>query len=191
MTTSRLDHASPWVLDTRSLGRRPGSMKPVALTLDVTGEPIGLEVVRVPVGTEVVVDLRMESVSEGVLLSGVVSAAAVGECSRCLTPISLDVDADIRELYAYPESTTAATSDEEEVPRLQDELIDLRPLVTEEIVLALPLIPLCREDCAGLCPDCGERFEDLEPGHRHEMIDPRWAALAGRLDEDDTNTEEK
>lgn len=166
-------------------------MKPVVLTLDVTGQPIGLEVVRVPVGNEVEVNLRMESVSEGVLLSGVASAAAVGECSRCLTPISMDVEADIRELYAYPESTTAATTDAEEVPRLSDDLIDLRPLITEEIVLALPLIPLCRQDCPGLCPDCGERFEDLEPGHRHEMIDPRWAALAGRFDEDDTNTEEK
>lgn len=166
-------------------------MKPVVLSLEVTGQPIGLEVVRIPVGNEVEVNLRMESVSEGVLLSGVVSAAAVGECSRCLTPISMDVAADIRELYAYPESTTAATTDPEEVPRLSDDLIDLLSLITEEIVLALPLIPLCRQDCPGLCPDCGERFEDLEPGHRHEMIDPRWAALAGRLDADDTNTEEK
>ncbi len=49
----------------------------------------------------------------------------------------------------------------------------------DAVVLALPWTPLCRPDCAGLCPTCGQRLDDLPAGHAHEMIDPRWAALAG------------
>jgi len=185
MIATRPNPASPWVIDTRSLGRRPGSMKPwqAVVTAD---RQIGLEdVISVPVGGEVELDLRLESVAEGVLISGSAYATAVGECSRCLIEVRIDVDAPLRELYAYPDSTTAQTSEEDEIPRLVDDLIDTLPLVTDEVVLALPLVPLCRPDCEGLCPECGERFEDLEPGHRHEILDPRWAGLVGRLTEDD------
>ncbi|MTD13520.1 DUF177 domain-containing protein [Nakamurella sp. YIM 132087] len=183
MTSTRPNPASPWVIDTRALGRRPGSMKTWSATVPVD-LPIGIEdVIAVPAGGEVLLDLRLESVAEGVLVSGSARAVAVGECSRCLTEVREEVDAPLRELYAYPDSTTAETTDEDEVPRLVDDLIDILPLVTDEIVLALPLVPLCTPDCAGLCPTCGERFDDLEPGHGHETIDPRWAALAGRFAE--------
>jgi uncharacterized protein len=184
MTTSRPDPASPWVIDTRSLGRRPGSMKTWRSTVP-SDVPIGYEgVVAVPVGGEVDLDLRLESVAEGVLISGSVHAVATGECSRCLIDLEVEVEAPLRELYAYPDSTTAETTDEDEVPRLVDDLIDVFPLVVDELVLALPMVPLCSPDCAGLCAGCGERLDDLEPGHSHETIDPRWAALRGRLDED-------
>lgn len=180
MTTTRPHHASPWVLDTRPLGRRPGSMKQYHLSAPVD-VPMGIEVLAIPTGAEVTMDIRLESVSEGVLVSGVARGTALGECARCLTDIEVPVQAELRELYAYPDSTTAATTDDDEVPRLVDDLIDLEPLVRDEIVLTMPLAPLCRPDCAGLCAECGERFDDLEPGHSHEILDPRWADLAAKF----------
>lgn len=180
MTTTRPHHASPWVLDTRPLGRRPGSMKQYHLSAPVA-VPMGIEVLAVPTGAEITMDIRLESVAEGVLVSGDANGTAVGECARCLTDIEVPVHADLRELYAYPESTTAATTDDDEIPRLIDDLIDLEPLVRDEIVLTMPLAPLCRLDCRGLCVDCGERFDDLEPGHSHEILDPRWADLAAKF----------
>ena len=180
MTTTRPHHASPWVLDTRPLGRRPGSMKQYHLSAPVD-VPMGIEVLAVPTGAEIAIDVRLESVAEGVLVSGVATGTAVGECARCLVDIEVPVSADLRELYAYPDSTTAATTDDDEIPRLVDDLIDLEPLVRDEIVLTMPLAPLCRPDCRGLCAECGERFDDLEPGHSHEILDPRWADLAARF----------
>ncbi|GAA1999797.1 DUF177 domain-containing protein [Nakamurella flavida] len=176
MAPPRLNSASPWVFDTRVLGRRPGTMRPVRISAPVT-ESLGLPVIAVPAGHEVELDLRLESVSEGVLVSGAATAEAVGECSRCLIEITQPVRVILRELYAYPGSTTAATTEDDEIPRLVDDLIDLEPLVRDELVLALPLVPLCRPDCLGLCPECGERREELEEGHSHETLDPRWAAL--------------
>ena len=64
-----------------------------------------------------------------------------------------------------------------------DDWIDLEPLVRDALVLALPLVPLCSEDCRGLCSGCGMKWAELEPGHGHETIDPRWAALVQRLEE--------
>jgi uncharacterized protein len=180
MTSTRPNHASPWVLDTRPLGRRPGSMKPYRISAPV-GHPMGIEVIAVPTGDEVDLDLRLESVAEGVLVSGTASGVAVGECARCLVEIDFPVTAELRELFAYPESTTAATTEDDEIPRLVDDLIDLEPLVRDEIVLGLPIAPLCRADCPGLCSQCGERFDDLEPGHSHEILDPRWADLAAKF----------
>lgn len=141
-------------------------------------EPIGFPgVIEVPKGSEVQLDLLLESVIEGVLVSGTASAPTIGECSRCLDELSEDVQVTLTELYAYPDSTTDETTDEDEVSRLVDQLVDLAPAATEAIVLALPQAPLCSPDCPGLCPDCGVKWVDLEPGHAHEKIDPRWAAL--------------
>jgi uncharacterized protein len=142
---------------------------------------MGLEVIAVPVGGAVDLDLRLESVAEGVLVSGTATGQAVGECSRCLITITEPVVAELRELFAYPESTTAATTQEDEVGHVVDDLLDLESVVRDEVVLTLPLAPLCEPDCAGLCPVCGERFADLEPGHSHETLDPRWDALRRRF----------
>lgn len=177
---TRPDHASPWVLDTRPLGRRPGSMKTYRFSAPVD-PPMGIEVLALPRGAEIDLDVRLESVAEGVLVSGSASGVAVGECARCLTDIRVPVTAELRELFAYPDSTTAATTDDDEIPRLVDDLLPLEPLVRDEVVLALPLAPLCRPDCAGLCVNCGERMDDLEPGHSHEILDSRWADLAAKF----------
>lgn len=158
-------------------------MLPVTVAVPVQ-EAIGIEVILVPAGAELDLDLRMESVTEGVLISGIVTGTAHGQCARCLTDLELPVQTSLRELFVYPGSTTDATTDVDELPRISDDLLDLLPLVRDEIVLALPLAPLCRPDCAGLCPDCGERFDDLEQGHSHEILDPRWAALSERFGSD-------
>jgi uncharacterized protein len=90
--------------------------------------------------------------------------------------VSDTVAVELCELYAYPESATDETSDDE-VPRLVDDRIDLTSAVRDAVVLALPVAPLCRPDCPGLCAECGERLADLGSGHSHQVLDPRWAAL--------------
>jgi uncharacterized protein len=116
-----------------------------------------------------------------VLVSGSATARVSGECSRCLEPLSDTLTVEITELYAYPDSATEASTDEDEVSRVVDDLVDTEPVVRDAVLLALPRVPLCTEDCPGLCPDCGGRRADLGPDHGHETIDPRWAALAQRL----------
>ncbi|HVK25339.1 MAG TPA: YceD family protein [Actinokineospora sp.] len=177
-------HNSPWVIDTRELGRRPGSSRPVRRTAQAT-YAIGLEgVIAIPAGADVELDVLLESVVEGVLVSGTAAGPLAGECSRCLDPISDEVEVDITELFAYPASATVETTDEDEVSRLIDDLVDLEPVVRDAVVLAIPHVPLCAEDCAGLCPGCGAKWAELEPDHRHETIDPRWAALQERIQQD-------
>ncbi|WP_037356130.1 YceD family protein [Amycolatopsis orientalis] len=180
---AQLDDRSPWVVDTRELGRRAGLSRelrrsaPVPATLGVPG------VLEIREGEPVELDLTLESVVEGVLVTGTASAVATGECSRCLDPVTENIQVDLTELFAYPGSATEETTEEDEIPRLVDDRIDLEPTVRDAVVLALPLAPLCREDCPGLCVDCGVKWADLEPGHGHEKIDPRWAALVERFDE--------
>ena len=179
MSLARPKHSSPWVVDTRMLGRRPGQAKRWSRSVPAA-TPIGLAVIAVPADADVQVDVLVEAVAEGVLVSGAAAATAAGECARCLTPIEQPVRADFRELYAYPDSATAATTTDDEIPRLVDDLLDLEPLVVDELVLALPLAPLCRSDCPGLCVECGERLAELGPTHSHDIIDSRWSALLGR-----------
>ena len=171
-----LDPRSPLVLDTRSLPRRPGSMRTVQRVVPAPAG-IGLELIGVPQGADLSLDLRLESVSEGVLVSGSVTGPVEGECGRCLRPISDTLDVTIQELFAYAHSTTDETTTEDEVGRLQGDLIDLQPSLRDAVVLALPSHPLCRPDCPGLCPDCGAHWDDLPADHDHAQIDSRWAAL--------------
>ncbi|HLU59826.1 MAG TPA: DUF177 domain-containing protein [Pseudonocardia sp.] len=145
---------------------------------------LGLETIAVPDSAPIELDLRMESVTEGVYVSGTVHAPLSGECARCLDAVTDVVDVELSELFAYPDSVTDETTDADEVPRVVDELVDLEQTVRDAVVLALPLAPLCRDDCAGLCPGCGEKWADLAPDHGHETLDPRWAALKERLSAD-------
>ncbi|GAB2989605.1 DUF177 domain-containing protein [Amycolatopsis acidiphila] len=178
---SSLDTRNPWVIDTRELGRRAGLSRDVRRKAPVRSALGFPGVIVVPEGSEIELDLLLESVVEGVLVTGTASARTTGECSRCLDPIEGDAEIELTELFAYPDSTTEATTDEDEVSRLVDDRIDLEPAVRDALVLALPQVPLCGEDCPGLCPECGGKWADLEPGHGHETIDPRWAALVERF----------
>jgi uncharacterized protein len=184
-TQTHLDPRSPLVLDTKDLPRRPGAMRMVERTVPAP-DGLGLELIGVPVGADLTLSLRLESVSEGVLVSGTVTGQVRGECGRCLVPIDDALDVEIQELYAYENSTTDETTDEDEIGRLQGDLIDLEPALRDMVVLALPTNPLCREDCPGLCPECGARWADLPDDHGHQQVDPRWAALSDMT----TKTEE-
>lgn len=171
------DRDSGLVLDVRSLGRRPGSMRTVHTVVPAPLR-IGLDSIAIEEGTDVELDLRLEAVSEGVLVTGTVRADTVGECSRCLEPFEDSVELYLTELFAYPNSVTEQTTDEDEVHRLVDDTIDLEPVIVDTVGLELPLRPLCSDDCAGLCPECGIRLAIAESGHGHERMDPRWAGLA-------------
>jgi uncharacterized protein len=152
-------------------------MRAVERSVDAP-DGLGLQLIGVPVGATIDLDLRMESVSEGVLVSGTVTAPVEGECGRCLRPLTDTLVVTIQELYAYEHSTTDETTDEDEVGRLQGDLIDLEPAVRDAVVLALPNNPLCREECPGLCPECGVPRDDLPADHGHQQADARWAALS-------------
>lgn len=139
---------------------------------------IGLDLLAVDTGAPIDLDLQLQSVSEGVLITGSVAAPTTGECSRCLAPISGDVEIDLTELFAYQGSTTEATTEDDEVGRIVDDMVDLEQTIVDGIGLTLPLSPTCTPDCPGLCPDCGVRLAEAEPAHQHDKIDPRWAKLA-------------
>jgi uncharacterized protein len=176
-TTPRLDPRQPLVLDVRELGRRPGSMRPVRAEVPAPAElTVGLA--SVPAGEPMTLDLRLESVVEGVLVSGTVTAPVAGECARCLTPVRDEVAVEVTELFVYPDSTTDQTTEDDEVSHLVGDMLDLEPVIRDAIVLELPLSPLCRDDCRGLCAGCGVALDDLPDDHTHTTTDPRWAALA-------------
>ncbi len=144
-------------------------------------ERFGLETIAVPEGRPIELDMRLESVTEGVYVSGTVRAPLTGECARCLDEVTDEIEVEIGELFAYPDSVTDETTDDDELPRVIDEHVDTEQIVRDGLVLALPLSPLCRRDCPGLCVECGEKWADLAADHGHERLDPRWAALAERL----------
>ncbi len=178
--TTHLDPRSPFVLDTHELGRRPGSMRRVQRTVPAP-EDLGTDVIGVPTGDDVELDLRLEAVMEGVLVSGSVRARVVGECVRCLDEVVDDVDVSVQELFVYPGRAEVAAEngdDEEDLRELDGDLVDVEPAVRDALVTALPFQPLCRADCPGLCSLCGARLAD-DPAHSHETLDPRWAALGG------------
>lgn len=175
------DPLSPWTIDVaRELSRRPGSMKPWVRDVPAPAG-FGLEVIGVPAGEPIRLDLRLESVVEGVLASGSVNADVVGECSRCLGPVTDHVEVDVTELYAYPDSVTDETTDEADVSRIVDEKIDLEPAVRDAVLLELPNAPLCSEDCPGVPSPDEEAWAFVPAGTERERIDPRWAALQERF----------
>jgi uncharacterized protein len=187
-TAARRASRSPLVINISRLGRRPGSMMTFSETVPNPSR-IGLDLIGIDEGAPLNLDLRMESVSEGVLVSGTVSAPTSGECARCLTPITGEVEIDLTELFAYPDSATDETTEADEIGRVggsgEPDTVDLQQPIIDAIGLALPLSPLCRPDCVGLCPQCGVPLATAEPDHHHDQIDPRWAKLAGRLDQDE------
>jgi uncharacterized protein len=174
--------ANALAVDILRLGRRPGSMIEVHETVPAPAR-IGLDLIRIEKGAPLELDLRIESVSEGALVTGTVSGPTTGECVRCLEPVTGEVSIDLTELFAYPGSTTEETTEEEEIGRVIDDRVHLEQAIVDAIGLVLPFSPLCREDCAGLCPDCGVALADAEPGHQHDKIDPRWAKLASLRDQ--------
>ena len=184
--------ASPFVLDVRSLLGKPGSYVRLDFT-EMAGPGISTEIVTVPEQAQVQVDVMLESVREGLLVTGRASTVGEAVCSRCLDPVEVDLATDLQELYAW--SADEAEIDElgERGPHLDGEVLDLRPAVRDDLILEMPLAPLCSTGCPGLCPQCGVKLAD-EPGHEHEIVDPRWAALAAIKDDlldEQADTKEK
>jgi len=175
---------SPLVINIARLGHRPGSILTISETVPIPSR-IGLDLIAIDEGAPLTLDLRIESVSEGALVTGRVSAPTSGDCARCLTPITGDVAIDLTELFAYPDSATDETTEADEVGRVIHDTVDLEQPIVDAIGLALPFAPVCGPDCAGLCPRCGVPLAAAEPGHHHDEIDPRWAKLTDILDRDD------
>jgi len=174
-------------LNTHELARRAGEMKEYELDITVQ-EKVGVELISVPVGEVIEVDARLESVTEGVLLTAEIFAIAKGECIRCLDPVSINIERKIQELYYYAqkiEKSKKKRSDEDLDLELEEEfmmdgdIMDLESPIRDAIVLALPINPLCNDECLGLCPECGGKWAQLEADHAHEVIDARWASLQG------------
>jgi len=140
----------------------------------------GAALIGVQEGSDMELDLRLEAVHEGILVTGTANVHVTGECGRCLDPIAYDLDVDVQELFYYGDADLGQVSEaeEEEQYRIEHDSIDLEPVLRDAVVTMLPFQPVCREDCKGLCPECGMRLEE-DPGHHHEVVDPRWAALAG------------
>jgi len=119
---------------------------------------------------------------EGVLVTGTARAELEGECARCLEPISDEIEVRFQELFVYDQDVDP--DEELEVSKLQDDLVDLEPLLRDAVVLALPFQPLCEDDCPGLCAECGARLAD-DPDHGHDApVDPRWTALSALAEPD-------
>jgi uncharacterized protein len=166
----------------RDLVHRPGEMREESLQLDLA-EKWGEGLVSVDAGERLDLDLRLESVHEGILVSGDATSVATGVCGRCLIDIALPVQIDFQELFAY---SSGEASDFE----VHDDHVDLEPLVRDAVVLSLPFQPVCRPDCPGLDPETGERLADVPGRETPQIIDSRWSALAGfpaSLDEDDVD----
>ena len=169
-----LDPRGALVFDTRALGRQPGAAREETRTIPAPGS-LRVELAEVPAGVGVDLSVRLEEVSEGVLVTGTATAPVVGECARCLEPLTTSVEASFQELYRYEPGS--AENDEDDL-LLDGDLLDLEPVLRDAVVLALPLSPLCTDDCAGLCAECGVRLADAGPGHRHEdAVLPEWEAL--------------
>ena len=190
---TRLDPRSPLVLDTKEVGRRPGSMAEISREVEAPAE-FGTEVLRVDEGEPLAVEVRLESVVEGVLVTGSVQGTATGACVGCLDPISHDVAGRFQELFAYADRNAhhqeVGDEDAAEEYLIEDGLIDLEPVLRDAVVPALPFQPVCRPDCPGLCSECGMRLEE-DPEHTHDVIDPRWAALTDLASESSTTQTEK
>ena len=189
---------SPFLFNTHDLPRRAGEMREYSLNI-TEHEPLGYDLVSIRKNEPISITLRIESVSEGVLASGEVESLAEAECGRCLEAIEYEIDERFTELFLYepenkrgkkPDKKSAKNEDdlddEVEVRYMDGNEIDLDGPIRDVIILNLPQNPLCKPDCKGLCPDCGEKLENLPPDHAHEKVDARWAALgdlAKKLDQ--------
>ena len=163
---ARIDPTGAAILDLRALHlqRRAGSMVSLDRTIP-SPEDLGLALARVPTGSPMVLDARLESVMEGVLVSGVVDIEVEGECARCLDPLAWEESVEFRELFVYPPTDhrgaiVSEDAGEDPLPVIEDDCIDLEPTLRDAIVPQLPMSPTCRPDCRGLCPTCGIRQDD-------------------------------
>ena len=166
--------ADPWLVPVTTLRRQPGARREERRAgwigeLSVAGSVV-------PAGAVAVADAILDSIDGGIEVAASVRAPWQGECRRCLRPISGELWCDVRELYRARAGHEAADPDEDTYP-LEGELLDLAPLVRDALLLELPLAPLCREDCRGLCPTCGADLNSGPCECAPTSGDPRWGVL--------------
>ncbi len=173
-----LDSRNPLVFDTRDLG--PGSARTLTRTVPAP-EYLGVELARVPAGADLELDVQLEGVTEGVLVTVAAAGPLAGECARCLESFTSATKVRFQELFVLPENAVpGAAGQEDEADSYQLDasgLLDLEPALRDAMVLELPLSPLCEDGCLGLCSECGVRLADAEPGHEHEQRTAVWDAL--------------
>lgn len=161
------------------LMHKPGQMREASLDI-LTPESMGQGIAVIPMGTELDLDVRFESVHEGILVTGEVFVDADAECSRCLEPLTVPIEVDFQELFTYSVSS-------EDDHSVIDEQINLEQVIRDAVVLNLPLHPLCQIDCLGLCVECGVKMSE-NPHHVHEApVDSRWIALKELQQQDPLN----
>jgi uncharacterized protein len=137
----------------------------------------------IPEGSDLRLDVTLESVTEGVLATVTAVAPVTGECARCLEPVAQTIEVRCQELFGYEQGAGDA---DEDGYALDGDLLDLEPVLRDALVLALPLAPLCRQDCPGLCAECGALLAQAGPEHGHERaIDPRWARLQQEMTQEE------
>ena len=165
----------PFKVGVARLRRQLGATAPVDLValFDPDGDlaPISPGESYVPVGDEVHFGGILESIPKGIVASGLVEARWRGECRRCAGDVGGSIAVDVRERFIE-----GADPEVDDAYPLDDDMVDLGPMIRDAVVLELPLAPLCTEDCKGLCVQCGS---DLNQGPCgcEAPIDPRWATL--------------
>lgn len=129
--------------------------------------------------TPVTAELTAYYVDKTIEVSGTIGCQVQLSCSRCLEPVVHEMNVPFKETFKVVSKVAAESDgqDEEDYVPIQGERLELRPYVEEELALQLPLAPICREDCKGLCPECGQNRNERECGCNAEKIDPRLASL--------------
>ncbi len=148
--------------------RHPGNARPVVTRAELDG--LSGVAAEIEAGKPVAIDLMLERVPEGIVVRGNITATWNSACSRCLEPVGGEIAVHVDELFeTHPL--------EGETYKLDEDVIDLEPLVRDALLLELPLAPLCKDDCAGLCVTCGVNRNQTHCECVTTDLDPRWAAL--------------
>jgi uncharacterized protein len=163
------DPRGPLVFDIRTLGS--ASARSETRTVPAPAD-LGAGMVRVPQASDLELEVQLEDVGEGVLVTALVTAPLIGECARCLDEFTSSTQVRFCELFA-----AQAGEPGDDGYLLDGDLVDIEPALRDALVLELPLSPLCRPDCAGLCSRCGIKLADAEAGHAHPDDGGVWAVL--------------
>ena len=157
------------VIDVRDLISSPGTSRTVRVDEAISG--LVTQLAAVPDDRPIEATLLLESVTDGIVVSGPVSGSMRLSCARCLKPFDQDFEIEVQELYA-----DGAEPESDDYPLVEGR-VDLEPLIRDVVVLAFPFAPLCRPDCLGLCSRCGG---DLNLGECTcpPDVDPRWGPLS-------------
>lgn len=166
--------SSPFIFEVGSL-LRSGSSTAVVHT-GPSPVRIGPAMIAIPEGADVTVDAQLSSLGDAVMVNAEIRAHLAGECVRCLSPLTPEYSLQLTQVFAASEdfiSGEEAEDEDESVPMVVDDHIDLLQTVIDEAVLDLPFNPTCDEDCGEDVPEVEEGIEEEET----MTVDPRWAGL--------------